>query len=193
MGHADRLHLETLDKIKFKYPDLKIAEWNVDNYKLDNTENKLRRSRYLDGMFSTTSDNQLSECLNENFITFFPNIDISIENLKIFQSIYHEKDIFCIVTWCWYRKLKKNSIKNDQRVMFANKIIKANRLIVIFGLNNIQPVWASDFDNEIKKYCRTYITKKTSIKPIAFQIEFLNMVEMDLCYSSKEKLNIMNF
>ena len=76
--------------------DIKIAEWNVDNYELDNTEKKLKaRTQYLDGIFSTTADKKLSECVSNNFITFFPNIvDSTIENLKIFKEHNHKNDIF---------------------------------------------------------------------------------------------------
>ena len=89
LGHADRIHLETIEEIKSLNDDIKIAEWNVDNYELDNTEKKLKaRTQYLDGIFSTTADKKLSKCVSNNFITFFPNIvDSTIENLKYLKSI----------------------------------------------------------------------------------------------------------
>ena len=40
LGHADRINLSTLDKIRHKYPS-KMIEWNVDNLHLDNTRTKL--------------------------------------------------------------------------------------------------------------------------------------------------------
>ena len=93
LGHADRINIETLSKIRAK-KDIKIIEWNVDNFYLDNTVNKLlNRSKYLDGIFSTTADEQISQCVSGNFISFFPNIvDSSIENMKIYENINHTKD-----------------------------------------------------------------------------------------------------
>ena len=50
--------------------------------------------------------------------------------------------------------------------MFANKIIKNKSINCnFFGLNNIQPVWASDFDNEIKKcYMGLCLQRKPQLK-----------------------------
>ena len=88
--------LETLERIRKENPSIKIVEWNVDNLLLDNTKKKLiQRSQYLDGIFSTTADKSLSDCVNNNFATFFPNIvDKSIDNLQIFNQDNHKSDIF---------------------------------------------------------------------------------------------------
>ena len=87
LGHADRVNLSTLDRIRNKNKEIRIIEWNVDNLNLDNTKNKLqKRSSYLDGIFSTTADEKISQCLTNNFISFFPNIvDSTIENQRIFE------------------------------------------------------------------------------------------------------------
>ena len=78
LGHADRINLNTLDEIRRKYQS-RIIEWNVDNLYLDDTKNKLsQRSIYLDGIYSTTADEQISQCVTQNFISFFPNIVDSI-------------------------------------------------------------------------------------------------------------------
>ena len=96
LGHADRIHADTLEYIRKKNQDIKIIEWNVDNFHLDNTRKKLlKRSKYLDGIFSTTADPLISECVSNNFISFFPNIvDQSIENMQIFKKENHEYDVF---------------------------------------------------------------------------------------------------
>ena len=172
LGHADRVHLETLERIKYFKPDIKIAEWNVDNYKLDNTEQKLKgRSKYLDGIFSTTADKQIAECINNNFITFFPNIvDNSIENQKIFSEKFHEKDIFFALshgvgTGILRKKNSKIEHKNP-RVILAKKIMsESNIKCNFFGLNNIKPVWANEFNNEIKScYMGLCIQRKPQLK-----------------------------
>ena len=41
MGHADKIHNETLNEFRSIKKDIKIIEWNVDNYLLDNTEKNL--------------------------------------------------------------------------------------------------------------------------------------------------------
>ena len=173
LGHADRIHLETIEKIKSINKDIKIAEWNVDNYGLDNTEKKLKaRTKYLDGIFSTTADNILTECISNNFINFFPNIvDSTIENLKIFTENNHKNDIFFALSHgVGTGKLRvKNSKKekNDPRVIFANKIINSGSDIRynFFGFNNIEPIWANAFNNEIKScYMGLCIQRKPQFK-----------------------------
>ena len=157
LGHADRVHVQTLEKIKKINNDIKIAEWNVDNFLLDNTKNKLKhRSQFLDGIFSTTADKILHECVSKNFITFFPNIvDSTVENMKIFELNNHTNDIFFALSHGVgtgkLRNKNKNKELNDRRVIFAKKIkinndIKCN----FFGFDNIQPVWASEFNKEIQ-------------------------------------------
>ncbi len=173
LGHSDRVHLDTLEKIKFINKNIKIAEWNVDNYKLDNTEHKLKtRTKYLDGIFSTTADIELSECVSNNFVTFFPNIvDSSIENLRIFEESHHKKDVFFALSHgVGTGKLRtKNSNKenNDPRVIFANKIINSDFDIKcnFFGFNNIEPIWANTFKDEIKScYMGLCIQRKPQLK-----------------------------
>ena len=157
LGHADRINIETLSKIKAK-KDIKIIEWNVDNLYLDNTLKKLsNRSEYLDGIFSTTADEQISKCLYGNFISFFPNIvDSSIENMKIYENINHSKDVFFALSHgVGTGKLRRKNSMNenkDPRVKFMDNLkfnlsdIKFN----FFGMRGVQPIWASDFDNNIK-------------------------------------------
>ena len=159
LGHADRVNLNTLDIIRSKNKNIRIIEWNVDNFHLDNTKNKLqKRSKYLDGIFSTTADEKIAQCVRNNFISFFPNIvDSTIENLKIYENNEYEKDVFFALSHgVGTGKLRtKNSNKEslDPRVQFITNLsenlpsIKFN----LFGMKNIQPVWANDFLNEISK------------------------------------------
>ena len=157
LGHADRINLDTLDEIRQNYTS-KIIEWNVDNLHLDNTRNKLlQRSVFLDGIYSTTADDQISECVSDNFISFFPNIvDATVENMKIYDQTSHSKDVFFALSHgVGTGKLrKKNSIKekNDPRVKFMDSLKKKLPEIYfnLFGMNGVQPVWASNFDKNIK-------------------------------------------
>ena len=159
LGHADRVNLNTLDIIRSKNKNIRIIEWNVDNLHLDNTKNKLqKRSKYLDGIFSTTADEKISQCITNNFISFFPNIvDSTIENQKIYENKEYDKDVFFALSHgVGTGKLRsKNSNKEnlDPRVQFITNLSEnlPNIKFNLFGLKNIQPVWANDFLNEISK------------------------------------------
>ena len=76
LGHADKIHNKTLENFKLIKKNIKIIEWNVDNYYLDNTENKFKkRSHLIDAFFITNADQSIKTCLNDNnSISFFPNI-----------------------------------------------------------------------------------------------------------------------
>ena len=75
MGHADKIHNKTLNEFRSIKKDIKIIEWNVDNYLLDNTEKKFKkRSHLVDAFFITNADKVIKSCLNKNnSISFFPN------------------------------------------------------------------------------------------------------------------------
>lgn len=156
LGHADRINIETLDQIKDEYK-IKIIEWNVDNLYLDNTLNKLlHRSKILDGIFSTTADEQIAQCISNNFISFIPNIvDSSIENMKIYENDNHSKDVFFALSHgVGTGKLRKKNMineNNDPRVIFMD-ILKSNLPNInfnFFGMRGIQPIWASKFNKKI--------------------------------------------
>ena len=66
LGHADKIHNKTLENFKSIKRDIKIIEWNVDNYFLDNTENKFKKRSYLiDAFFITNADASIKSCLND--------------------------------------------------------------------------------------------------------------------------------
>ena len=66
LGHADKINNHTLEIIRSINRDIKIIEWNVDNYHLDDTEKKLtQRSRLLDGIFITTADEYISSSIKK--------------------------------------------------------------------------------------------------------------------------------
>ena len=156
LGHADKIHNSTLQEFKSLKKDIKIIEWNVDNYYLDNTENKLsKRSNVIDAFFITNADESIKSCLNNNnSISFFPNIfDSSIERLKIFENHFFEYDIFYALSFgVGSGKIRSNKSDFDREVYldFIEKNlpeIKTN----FFGYKGIQPVWGAKFENEISK------------------------------------------
>jgi len=172
LGHADRINLDTLDEIKQNYQS-KIIEWNVDNLHLDDTKNKLsKRSAFLDGIYSTTADEQIAQCISGNFISFFPNIvDSTVENLKIYEHTFHSKDVFFALSHgVGTGKLRKKNTakeKNDPRVKFMNSLKKklTNVDFNFFGMNGVQPIWASEFDKNIKNcYMGICLQRKPLLK-----------------------------
>jgi len=161
VGHADRIANSTLKEMKEIKKSLKIIEWNVDNYFLDNTEAKLKkRSEVVDGIFITNADENIANCANsKNFISFFPNIfDASIENLKIFENFDFKYDLFFALSHgVGSGKIKKNISKKSNsasvyREDFLEKIqnaipeLKAN----FFGYKGKQPVWGSEFEKQLE-------------------------------------------
>ena len=156
LGHADKIHNRTLQEFKSIKKEIKIIEWNVDNYYLDSTENKLsKRSNVIDAFFITTADESIKSCLSDNnSISFFPNIfDSSIEQLKIFEIDSFEYDIFYALSYgVGSGKIKSNKSDYNREVyldFIKNEYpeIKTN----FFGYDNIQPVWGAEFEREISK------------------------------------------
>ena len=156
LGHADKIHINTLNEFRAINKNIKIIEWSVDNYFLDNTENKFKaRSSVIDAFFITNADQNIKSCLGKsNSISFFPNIfDKSIESMKIFEKSEYSYDIFYALSFgVGTGKLK--SIKSDyDREIYLDLIsneypkIKTN----FFGYNGIQPVWGHSFENELAK------------------------------------------
>ena len=173
MGHADRIHVETLERIKNENSNIKIIEWNVDNLLLDNTREKItKRSPYLDGIFSTTSDEILSECINNNFATFFPNIvDRSIDKLQIFRQDIHKNEIFFALSHgvgTGRLRNKNKMIENfDKRVIFFRELVKLNpqAKFDLYGFDGIEPIWANDFLHKIKdSYMGICLQRKPLLK-----------------------------
>ncbi len=167
LGHADKIHNRTLHEFKSIKKDIKIIEWNVDNYYLDNTENKfIKRTDLIDAFFITNADESIKSCLNDsNSISFFPNIfDSSIEQLRIFENNSFEYDIFYALSYgVGSGRIRTNKSDYDREVyldFIKNEYpeIKTN----FFGYDNIQPVWGAQFEREIS---RSPISLNLSRKP----------------------------
>ncbi len=156
LGHADKIHNKTLEEIKSIKKNIRIIEWNVDNYYLDNTENKfIKRNNLIDAFFITNADESIKSCLSKNnSISFFPNIfDSSIERLKIFENDFFEFDVFYALSYgVGSGKIKSNKSDYDREIYLDHiknncSEIKTN----FFGYKGIQPVWGAEFEKEISK------------------------------------------
>ena len=158
LGHADKINNHTLDIIRSRNKNIKIIEWNVDNYHLDNTEKKLtQRSRLLDGIFITTADETIRSSIDNNFISFFPNIfDKSIERLRVFNEKAFASDIFfALSNGVGTGILRKKNIANEisnPRIVFLKNIenkLKNKINFDFYGFDGINPIWANDFEKKI--------------------------------------------
>ncbi len=156
IGHADKIHNKTLREFKTIKKNLKIIEWNVDNYYLDNTEEKFKkRSDVIDAFFITNAHKNLITCLSENnSISFFPNIfDQSIENMKIFENNNFKYDIFFALSYgvgTGKIRSKKSDYDRETYLEYIHKKlpnIKTN----FFGYNNIEPIWGSFFEKSLSQ------------------------------------------
>ena len=156
LGHADKIHNETLNEFRSINKDIKIIEWNVDNYYLDNTEDKFKkRSHLIDAFFITNADENLKSCLTQNnSISFFPNIfDKSIEHMRIFELADYTYDVFYALSYgVGTGKIRKSKSDYDREVYL--EFISNNYPEIrnnFFGYNGIQPVWGRVFENELSK------------------------------------------
>jgi len=153
LGHADLIKKETLYFIKKNYPNIKIVQWFLDRMDSKWRSNK---SRFLDKMnmmdcnFCTTSPDVL-KFAKKYKVFFIPNpADESLENLKIYNNKHYNNDIFFAMSHGVHRGILKKG-KFDRRENFINKLIKIipNIKFDLYGMNNIQPVWADNFKKAI--------------------------------------------
>ena len=156
IGHADKIYNSTLAEFKSINKNIKIIEWNVDNYYLDNTESKFKnRSHVIDAFFITNADENLGSCLtSNNSISFFPNIfDKSIESNKIFELDSYQFDVFFALSYGVGTGKLKSTKSDYDREPYLDFIIKEypNIKTNFFGYKGRQPVWGNDFDKEISK------------------------------------------
>ncbi len=156
LGHADKVYNSTLAEFKSIKKDIKIVEWNVDNYYLDNTEKKFKkRSQFIDAFFITNADENLNSCLtSDNSISFFPNIfDKSIESYKIFEINEFKFDVFFALSYGVGTGKIRSSKSDYDREPYLDYIIENYPAVKtnFFGYKGKQPVWGSVFNNEIIK------------------------------------------
>ena len=155
LGHADLIKVETLEYIKKNYPNIKICQWFLDRMDDKWAHNK---KRFLDKINVTdanfcTSDPKSIGLDNKFNIKYIPNpVDESFEVLRNYQNKYFNNDVFFAMSHGVHRgELKKG--KFDAREIFINKLLKKspNIRFDIYGMNNIQPIWADDYLSAISQ------------------------------------------
>ena len=152
LGHADLVTPNTLGELKDEYPYLKIAQWFLDPLNkngpdyLKNKKRILDKSAFIDSNFVTTSPDVL-KFLPKNVKNYFiPNpSDPSFETLNNFNQNCSNDVFFALSHGVHRGSLKSRSY--DEREKFITKLLDNSEDIRfdIFGLNNVQPIWADQY------------------------------------------------
>ena len=152
LGHADAVLPETLSKIKKYDTNIKISQWFLDpliksgpDY-INNKKRILDKQDFLDANFLTTSPDVLSFIKDKSKYNFIPNpCDQSFEYLSNYNKncVY---DVFFALSHGVHRGKLKVGKKDDREVFMKNLInITPNIKFEVYGMNNIQPIWADEF------------------------------------------------
>ncbi len=154
-GHADLIKKETLSFVKKNYPKIKFAQWFLDRMDSDWKNNRTRflhKMELMDCSFCTTSPDIL-KFPKKYKVFFIPNpADESFENLKIYNNKHFNNDVFFGMSHGVHRGILKKG-KFDNREIFINKLVKIipNIKFDLYGMNDIQPVWADNFKRQISQ------------------------------------------
>ena len=153
IGHADLIRYNTLDYLKNNYKSLKIAQWFLDPLTKNGPDFEKNKARILDKIqltdanFVTTSPDVLSFLPKNKISKFMPNpSDTSFEVLNNFENSHCSMDVFFALSHGVHRGILKKG-KYDERADFVNKLVEKtpNVKFDLYGINNIQPIWADSF------------------------------------------------
>ena len=156
LGHADMISQEVLHTLKKDYSNLKITQWFLDPLNKqgpDYFKNKKRildKSNILDSNFLTTSPDAIN-FLPSNYQSYFiPNpSDQSMETLNNFKKDC-SNDVFFALSHGVHRGKLKGRSTDDREKFIKNLIDKCKNIkFDIFGMNNIQPIWADQYFKNI--------------------------------------------
>ena len=155
LGHADLIKSETLIYIKKNYPNIKIVQWfldRMDSHWLKNKKRFIDKIDLMDVSFCTTDPSSLN-IKNKHRIYYLPNpVDESFETLENYKNKLFKSDIFFAMSHGVHRGVLKKG-KFDERELFINKLVNItpNIRFDLYGMNNIQPIWADNYRNAISK------------------------------------------
>ena len=151
-GHADLISKEQIQELKEDNPNTKFAQWFLDPLNRNGPDYKRNKERILDkidvmdGSFLTTSPSALNFLPKNEKNFFIPNpSDHSFETLNNFNKSCSIDVFFALSHGVHRGKLKSG--KKDDRVFFLNKLqsITPNVKFDLYGINNIQPIWADHY------------------------------------------------
>ena len=152
-GHADLIRDNTLAYLRDNYKNLRIAQWFLDplikngpDYEKNKTR-ILNKIQYTDANFITTSPDALNFLPKKKLCLFMPNpTDPSFEVLNNFNNNHCSMDVFFALSHGVHRGVLKKG-KYDERADFVNRLVEItpNVKFDLYGINNIQPIWADTF------------------------------------------------
>ena len=149
LGHADLISPAILGELKNDYPGLKIAQWFLDPLNRngpDFNKNKRRildKSEHIDSNFITTCPKAINFLPKNTNNYYIPNpSDSSFETLKNYENNCTNDVFFALSHGVHRGNLKARNF--DNREIFIRKLLNKTKNIKfdIFGMNNIQPIWA---------------------------------------------------
>ena len=152
-GHADLLKCETLNYLKDNYKNLKIAQWFLDPLIKNGPDYEKNKARILhkieltDANFITTSPDALDFLPKNRLSLFMPNpVDSSFEVLNNYENNECSMDVFFALSHGVHRGILKKG-KYDERADFVNRLVEItpNVKFDLYGINNVQPIWADSF------------------------------------------------
>ena len=152
-GHADLVKGNTLAYLKENYKNLKIAQWFLDplikngpDY-IKNKSRILDKIEFTDANFITTSPDVLNFLPKDRPCLFMPNpTDPSFEVLNNYENNHCSMDVFFALSHGVHRGILKRG-KYDERTDFVNRLVEItpNVKFDLYGINNVQPIWADSF------------------------------------------------
>jgi len=152
-GHADLINKDTLYYLKENYNNLRIAQWFLDPLIDGGPDFEKNKSRILDKIeltdanFVTTSPDVLGFLPKNKQCLFIPNpSDSSFEVLNNYENDQCSMDVFFALSHGVHRGILKRG-KYDERADFVNRLVEItpNVKFDLYGINNIQPIWADSF------------------------------------------------
>ena len=156
LGHADMVSPNVLQDLKKDYSNLKITQWFLDPLNKqgpDYHKNKKRildKSNVLDSSFLTTSPDAINFLPNKFESYFIPNpSDKSMETLDNFKKDC-SNDVFFALSHGVHRGTLKGRSSDDREKFIKNLMQKCTNIkFDIFGINNVQPIWADQYFKNI--------------------------------------------
>ena len=151
-GHADLISQEQIQELKEDNPNTKFAQWFLDPLNKNGPDFERNKDRILDkidvmdGTFITTSPSVLKFLPSNKKNYYIPNpCDHSFETLNNFNKSCSVDVFFALSHGVHRGKLKSG--KEDDRIIFLKKLqeITSNVKFDLYGINNIQPIWADHY------------------------------------------------
>jgi len=151
-GHADLISKDQIQELKEDNPNTKFAQWFLDPLNKKGPDYERNKNRILDKIevmdatFITTSPSALNFLPKSNNSFYIPNpSDRSFETLNNFNKSCNVDVFFALSHGVHRGKLKSG--KEDDRIIFLEELqkITADVKFDLYGINNIQPIWADHY------------------------------------------------